>query len=266
MSVNHRLSSREHLAEAAALHGEGALGPAVRCLRVAAVEAVAALDEPVVAARQARRRGSRAARPDERDGPGRGQRRVGAPGGSRHERGAAPRARGRLVPPGAAARLATRGIPPAGVRDLLAELYLDCAVQQRGDATEFTARQVEQAIGAVQQLADVATGVPTAVPVQVAAAPVRDACDTAPVDDAPALPAVPERPGGWLAAERRRRRRSRAIAVLVPLSTVAAVIGVGIVIAFARPERQSGHRLEVLSRTHELGPRTDPRHEVLQSP
>jgi hypothetical protein len=42
---NHRLSAREHLAEAAALHGEGALGAAVRRLRAAATEAVAAVVE-----------------------------------------------------------------------------------------------------------------------------------------------------------------------------------------------------------------------------
>ncbi|MEA2249647.1 MAG: hypothetical protein QOH46_4176 [Solirubrobacteraceae bacterium] len=209
MSVNHRLSSREHLAEAAALHGEGALGPAVQRLRVAAVEAVAALAEP-----------------------------------------------------GPAGRLAEHGIPPAGVRDLLAELHLDCVVQERGEETEFTAWRVEQVIASVQQLADVATGLPARASARVGGPAARSAHDTDSSGDVVALPAVPERPGRWLAAARRRRRRGRVMSVIVPLATVAAVIGVGIAIAFARPERPPGHRLDVLSRTHEFEPRAAPRPDV----
>jgi hypothetical protein len=215
MSVNHRLSAREHLAEAAALHGEGAMGPSVLHLRAAAVEAVAALAEPG----------------------------------------------DRLVPPGAAARLAHNGIGPDGVRDLLAELHLDCAMQERGHPTELTPARLAQAIAAVQQLADLATGVPTAaVPARVGAR--WGTGDLPPVDEAVRLPAMPQRPGEWLKAARRRRMRSRAIAVLVPLSTVAAVIGVGITIAVGLPERPSPHRLQVLSRTSELTHRVAPRHDV----
>ncbi|MEA2285906.1 MAG: hypothetical protein QOJ21_1949, partial [Solirubrobacteraceae bacterium] len=148
-----------------------------------------------------------------------------------------------------------------GVRDLLAELHLDCAMQERGRATELTPARLAQAIAAVQQLADLATGVPTAaVPARVGAR--WGSGDLAPVDEAVRLPAVPHRPGEWLKAARRHRTRSRAIAVLVPLSTVAAVIGVGITIAVALPERPAPHRLQVLSRTHELGHRVAPRHDV----
>jgi hypothetical protein len=43
--ANHRLAAREHLAEAAALHAEGAIGGAVRRLRAAATAAVAAVAE-----------------------------------------------------------------------------------------------------------------------------------------------------------------------------------------------------------------------------
>jgi hypothetical protein len=43
--ANHRLAAREHLAEAAALHAEGALGAAVRRLRAAATAAISAVVE-----------------------------------------------------------------------------------------------------------------------------------------------------------------------------------------------------------------------------
>jgi hypothetical protein len=228
MSVNHRLTAREHLAEAAALHGEGELGPAVCCLRIAAVEAVAALDEP------------------------------GSPG-RRHRRH-------RLVPALAAERLAGHGIPPGDARDLLADLHLDCAVQERGEDTEFTASHVEQAIASVQQLADLAVGLPTGVRARVTAAGPQFGPEvTSP--RAPAPPeAVPERPGRWIADARRRRRRGRAIAVLVPVSTVLAVVGAGIAIAIVRPQRAPDHRFEVLSRTHDVSPRAAPRPDVPWSP
>jgi hypothetical protein len=224
MSVNHRLSSREHLAEAAALNGEGALGPAVRSLRVAAVEAVAALDEPGTPGRRYRRH--------------------------------------RLVPVLAAERLASHGIAPGDVRDLLADLHLDCALQERGEDTELSASRVEQAIGSVQQLADLAVGLPTATPARVTATGPQLASDVTLPRAAPPPDGVPQRPGQWLAEARRRRRRARALAVLVPVSTVLAVVGAGIAIAVVRPHGPVDHRYEVLSRTHGVAPRASPRPDM----
>jgi hypothetical protein len=249
MSVNHRLSAREHLAEAAALHGENRLGEAVRRLGLAAAAAVAALDEHAAEAPRGERPSLTAF--DERDGPGRAQRRLGAAGPGAVEDASvdAPD----LLPPHAAARLASAGIAPARVRVLIRRVRADVALQDRGEETEFGSRRVEHMIAAVQQLADVASGVPTAVLMGVGAPPARLAPDLA-VTDLPPLPPVPQRPGRWLSEARRRRRRSRAVTVLVPLVTVAAVIGVGVVIAIARPARPPGHRFDVLSRTHELAP------------
>ena len=204
-SNNHRVAAREHLAEAAALHAEGSLGPAVRRLAAAATSAVAAVVEAAGAV------------PDRN-----------------------------LLPPVAVRALGAGGVAVATVRDVIDDLNLDCLGQDRGRATEFTARMVADAITAVQSLVDLTVA---ALPVPVIAAPALVL---------PAGPAtevafrVPGRPHDWIERARRRALRRRLCTVLVTLLIVAAFAG-ATVASFVAGERDAPRaQLDVMARAHGL--------------
>src|SRR6185437_12516965 len=131
--------------------------------------------------------------------------------------------------PAAVRALGRGGVAVATVRDVIGDLRLDCLGQDRGRATEFTARTVADAITAVQALVDLT----------VAALPVPA------VGSALALPAgaapepvlrVPGRPHAWIELAQRRSRRRRARTALVGL-LMALAIGGAAVASFVAGER-----------------------------
>jgi hypothetical protein len=204
-SSNHRVAAREHLAEAAALHAEGALGPAVRRLAAAATSAVAAVVEAAGAV------------PDRN-----------------------------LLPPAAVRALGRGGVAVASVRDVIHDLQLDCLGQDRGRATEFTARMVADAITAVQALVDLTVA---ALPVPVGAAPAL-ALPTAATADV--VFRVPDRPQAWIERARRRTRRRRVYSVLVALLIAASFAGAAAA-SFVAGERDGPRsHLDVMARARGL--------------
>ena len=206
-SSNHRVAAREHLAEAAALHGEGALGPAVRRLAAAASAAVAAVVEAAGAA------------PD------------------RH-----------LLPPVAVRALGRGGVAVATVRDVIHDLQLDCLGQDRGRATEFTARMVADAITAVQALVDLTVA---ALPVPGSAGPAGALALAAPVGSEIRLQ-IPERPQAWIETARRQAVRRRVRTVLVGV-LVAAMLAGAATVSFVAGERGGPHsHLDVMARARGL--------------
>jgi hypothetical protein len=204
-SSNHRVAAREHLAEAAALHAEGSLGPAVRRLAAAATAAVAAVVEAAGAV------------PDRN-----------------------------LLPPVAVRALGAGGVAVATVRDVIDDLNLDCLGQDRGRATEFTARMVADAITAVQSLVDLTVA---ALPVPVIAAP---ALVLPPPRTMESAFRVPGRPHAWIERARRRAVRRRVCTILITLLIAASFVA-AVAASFIAGERDAPRaQLDVMARAHGL--------------
>jgi hypothetical protein len=207
-SSNHRVAAREHLAEAAALHAEGSIGPAVRRLAAAATAAVTAVVEAAGAV------------PD------------------RH-----------LLPSAAARALGRRGVAVATVRDVIHDLQLDCLGQDRGRATEFTARMVAEAITAVQALVDLTVA---ALPVPAAIGPGAGALAVTALPLPEVRLHIPQRPHAWIESGRRQTRLRRARAVLAGV-LVAAMIAAAATASFVAGERDGPHsHLDVMARARGL--------------
>jgi hypothetical protein len=149
----------------------------------------------------------------------------------------------RLLPPVAADALGLRGVVVADVRAIVHDLH-DCHAQDRGRATEFTARAVAEAIAVVQTLVDLTcAALPRAAMVPSGAA-VRAPAQAAPAGGV----RVPDRPEAWLRAARRRRLRTALLSAVM-----AALLAGGGTAAVIAGERDGPRKhLDVMARARGL--------------
>src|SRR5262249_8732203 len=121
-----------------------------------------------------------------------------------------------------------------------------CLGQDRGRATEFTARMVADAITAVQALVDLTVA---ALPVPVIAAPAL-AVPTGTTMEVAFR--VPGRPQAWIERARRRAVRRRVCTVLVTF-LIVATFAAATVASFVAGERDAPRsQLDVMARAHGL--------------
>lgn len=154
----------------------------------------------------------------------------------------------RLLPPVAADALGLRGVVVADVRAIVHDLHLDCHAQDRGRATEFTARAVAEAIAVVQTLVDLTcAALPRAAMVPSGAA-VRAPAEAAPAGGV----RVPDRPEAWLRAARRRARRRRLRTALLSAVMATLLAGGGTAAVIAGERDGPRKHLDVMARARGL--------------